>query len=414
LITPTPEETPRETWTLIRRARQLLTLHGPSGPRRGSAHKELGAIRDGALLLRNGIIQEVGTSRRVENLAQSRRAREIDAAGRLVMPAFLDPDAVLLYPRPAGLNSPENAAPTRLRVLAKHRLFASATAAARDWVRAGVLSVGSHTAYAEDLRDTVRILRAHQSLQARPLRIRSIFAPRVQDSARALIDNLTTKWLDSVRKRKLATIVELLLEPDGLTPAQLREVAVAATTLGYAVRLRGTWRESWELLNLSLATGAVALLAPPLPPCDRLRALADLGSVHILPLSSSLQDPAVHNKAWPGATVRAELDAGIPVALASGFNPGGVTTMNPQYLLYLATRHGMEPAEAIVAATYNAACSLRLSHVTGSLEPGKSADLLMLDVPDYRDLFRRVGHNDVLLAVKSGVPVYKRAGLMAD
>jgi imidazolonepropionase len=74
----------------------------------------------------------------------------------------------------------------------------------------------------------------------------------------------------------------------------------------------------------------------------------------------------------------------------------------------------MTPGEAIVAATYNAACSLRLSHVTGSLEPGKAADLLIMDVPDYRELFHRVAHNDVLLAMKSGNTIYRRGVLTLD
>src|ERR1700684_1051510 len=75
---------------LVRGARQLLTLHAPKGPRRGPALKELSIIRDGALLMEDGRIVEVGPSRRVENLAQSRNAHEIDATGRVVMPGFVD------------------------------------------------------------------------------------------------------------------------------------------------------------------------------------------------------------------------------------------------------------------------------------------------------------------------------------
>jgi imidazolonepropionase len=101
--------------------------------------------------------------------------------------------------------------------------------------------------------------------------------------------------------------------------------------------------------------------------------------------------------------VRAGLDEGLAVALASGYRTTGPACFNPQYLLYLAKeRFGLTDEEAIVAATWNAACSLRMSHVTGSLDPGKHADLLVMDVPDYRDLARRPGHNDVLFAVRGG------------
>ena len=75
---------------LVRGARQLLTLHGPAEPRHGPALSDLGIIRDGALLVEDARIVEVGLSRRVENLLRARKAREIDATGRVVMPGFVD------------------------------------------------------------------------------------------------------------------------------------------------------------------------------------------------------------------------------------------------------------------------------------------------------------------------------------
>src|ERR1700678_4563241 len=86
--------------TLIRNARQLLTLHGASGSRCGPAMSELRIIPNGALLINKGVIEEAGPARRIENLATARNAREIDAAGRIVMPAFCDPDMSLVAPPP--------------------------------------------------------------------------------------------------------------------------------------------------------------------------------------------------------------------------------------------------------------------------------------------------------------------------
>jgi imidazolonepropionase len=119
---------------------------------------------------------------------------------------------------------------------------------------------------------------------------------------------------------------------------------------------------------------------------------------------------------WKSAGgVRREIDEGMPVAIASAFRPGGITSLNPQFLLHLAVEcFRMTAEEAIVGSTYNAACSLRMSHVTGSLEPGKFGDLLVMDVADYRDLIHRVGHNDVQLAMRAGNVVYKRSPLMLD
>ena len=75
---------------LLRGARQLVTLHGPRGARRGAAMRELGVIQDGAVLIVDGMIRDVGPSRRVENLAAARQAIEISADGRVVMPGFVD------------------------------------------------------------------------------------------------------------------------------------------------------------------------------------------------------------------------------------------------------------------------------------------------------------------------------------
>jgi imidazolonepropionase len=107
------------------------------------------------------------------------------------------------------------------------------------------------------------------------------------------------------------------------------------------------------------------------------------------------------------------IDAGGAVALASGFSTQGYGSFNPQFLLHLAaSRFGMTVEEGICATTWNAACSLRMSHVTGSLEPGKSADLVVMDVPDYRELARRAGHNDVQVSMRGGQVVYRRGSVM--
>ena len=83
--------------------------------------------------------------------------------------------------------------------------------------------------------------------------------------------------------------------------------------------------------------------------------------------------------------------------------------------MYLAReRFGLTDEEAMLATTYNAACSLRMSHVTGSLEPGKSADVLVMDAPDYRDLSRRAGHSDVRMAIRAGHVVFRRPALILD
>jgi imidazolonepropionase len=108
--------------------------------------------------------------------------------------------------------------------------------------------------------------------------------------------------------------------------------------------------------------------------------------------------------------VRDFVDRGGALALATGYQRGAATTMNPQYLLFSACRDaGLTLEEAITASTHNAACALGLGRETGSLAPGKSADICIMDVGDYRELAGRPGHHDVWMVLCAGRVVYRRA-----
>jgi imidazolonepropionase len=362
---------------------------------------EIAVVPDGALLIHNGIIVESGASRRIENLQQARAAREIDAQGKVVMPAFVDPDALLVAPIPSRTPGPAKSE-IALRVVSRKTLESSAVAAAGALARSGILSVGAHTGYSSDLRETTKALLIHQALQNRPLRIRSIFSPRVGSDTKDLIQ----RWIPATRKRKLASIMELT------APASsgLREVATAGASAGYSLRIRSAIPLDSSDYELALEAGALAILAPPPADSSWAAKLASVGCVHVLGAADVLR----HGAHFAEETRRL-LDEGAALALASGYTPRSVATFNPQFLLYLATSHfGLTPEEAICATTWNAACSLRMSHVTGSLEPGKAADLLIMDAPNYQELSRRAGHNDVQLALRAGHVIYRRASLNLD
>ncbi|MDP9170003.1 MAG: amidohydrolase family protein, partial [Acidobacteriota bacterium] len=343
---------PAPQWTLIRGARQLLTLRGPSGPRRGAAMNQLNVITDGAVLIRDGVIDEVGPERRVENLGKARKAREIDASGSIVMPAFVDPDAVLIAPSPSGDRH-------NLRVLSRRIVESAALVVADEWARSGVLSMGAHTGYASNLKDSLKILRVHRALQGKPLRIRSIFSPRT-----ALKSDLEEKWLPAVRRRNLASIVEFSTgSAEGeLNAEQIGQAAIAAAGLGLSIRIRSMGDAEDSLYALARRAGAVAWIG--FPPAPNAAAPRDFGGVYVLPCSASLGRSGAHSE-----NIRPAIAEGIPFALASSCPLDGLRSANPQFLLYLAVESfGLSPEEAIIASTYNAACSLKMSHVTGSLE----------------------------------------------
>jgi imidazolonepropionase len=414
--TALPEPAP-DKWTLIRNARQLLTLHGPAGLRRGPASGELNIIPNGAVLIRNQVIEEVGPTRRLENLAAARGATEIDAARRVVMPAFIDADFPLVVPPAvAGDGAASDADGSALRKMARERMHARAMAAAAECARYGCLTIGAHTAWATDLTNIRRVLLTHQMLYWKPLRIRSIFSTRLLavngQPALQTLETLVSKWLPAVRKGNLAVVVEFALAGDEQADelALIRDAATAAAGLGFAIRMRSVRRPDPAMLQLAVSAGAIAIVAPN----DGLRAfvgpLATLGCVRVLPASESFDRGGDE-----ASCVRMAISEGAAIAIASSYRPRGSASFNMQFLLHLAVRRfGLTPAEAIMAATYTPACALRMSHVTGSLEPGKQADLILMDVPDYRELPRRAGHHDVHLVMRAGRVVYRTSALNLD
>jgi imidazolonepropionase len=367
---------------------------------------DLTIVPHGTVLIRNGVIEDVGPARRVENLAGAKKAREIDATGRVVMPAFVDADMALVVPAPDSAQG--------LRVTSSQRVHARAAVVASEWARYGCLSVGARTPWATDLKNIGKVLRTHQALQSKPLRIRSIFSPKLSaaDGDQSVIDALASKWLPAVRLKKLASILELTVEePHGSfdTPL-LRTAAIAAAALGFAIRLRSVARLGQPHLELALAAGAIAIVAPNDSFLSFIGPLAAMGCVRVIPASEGFDDS--ENAA---RQMRTAIDEGAAIALSSSYRTKDTSSCNMQFLLHLAVcRLGLTVEEAITASTWNGACSLRLSHVTGSLEPGKAADLLLLDVPDYRELPRRAGHHDVSLAMRKGQVVFRNSPLMQD
>lgn len=364
---------------------------------------ELGIIPNGAILIRDGIVDQVGPTRRIENLKNARNAREIDATGRIVMPAFVDADAALVTSA-AGDN------PVGPRLMSRTRLLEQALAGAEERARYGCSAVGAQTGSASDFRTVVKILRAHRVLEKGPLRIVSIFSPRflpgsAGDPAEAL-KTRSSNWLAPLVKKNLASVLELTVAgPENVfDPATLINAARAAASCGWAVRLRSPSAPEPVHLQLAIETGAIGMLAPIDTHFPFARRMTDAGVVRLIPASAGFDNDTAN----AARAIRAALDSGAAIALTTSYRLQGISSVNMQHVLHVAVhRLGFSAEEAITATTWNAACSLRISHVSGSLEQNKPADLLVMDVPDYRELPRRAGHRDACLVMRGGRIVYR-------
>src|SRR5579859_3423224 len=163
---------------LVRGARQVITLQGPDGPRRGAALSELGMIRDGALLLEGGKVLQMGPSRRLENVAAARGAREINAAGRVVIPGFVDcrmqPLIPIAKPGPPGSLAPD--APfwrslEELAALPSGRLQARVQTMLARMVRHGTTTASPGVIPAPSRSAAAKLLRIFAGADSRPMSI---------------------------------------------------------------------------------------------------------------------------------------------------------------------------------------------------------------------------------------------------
>src|SRR5271157_662718 len=206
---------------LIRGARQLLTLRGPHGTRRGADLNELGIIPDGALLIRDGVIEEVGPSRRVENLAGARDAVEINAAGRVVMPGFVDSHTHLVFPPPGNTDAELESAVRVVRTGTAKRLTARTRSYLQSMARHGTTTVEAKTGCGPDDHAELKLLRVLGTLQHDPVDVVATLLLRLPGdvpdrgrSAAAVTEWYVRELLPRIRQRRLAHFVDVAWDED--------------------------------------------------------------------------------------------------------------------------------------------------------------------------------------------------------
>lgn len=409
---------------LVRGARQLLTLRGPSGPRRGAALRDLGIIESGALLVEDGVVSSIGAASRVENLAAARSAEVIDASGCVVMPGFVDSHTHLVHGPPRlgdyearleGKSYREIAAAgggiawtvRAVRASTAPRLERQATACLERMAACGTTTLEAKSGYALDLAGEVKCLRVLRELDGRPLEIVPTFLgahatpPEFQGNPEGYIDFLIRDALPEIARRKLARFADVYCDEGAFTFRQAQRYLHAAAQLGLGARIHAAQFRDLGAARLALETRAVSVdHLEALDPRD-IEPLARSGTIATL-----LPGSVLHLGLSQYAPARALIDAGAAVALATDFNPGTSPTWSMQMVLSLAcSQMRMTPAEAISAATVNGACALGLDGRAGTLEAGKQADFLVLNVSDYREIPYYFGANHVRTTVKRGVRV---------
>lgn len=384
--------------TLVRGARQLLTLRGPSGPRRGTDLRNLAIIQDGAILIHNGRIADVGPSRRVENLALAKNADVIDAHGRVVMPGFIDSHAHVIGAPALSKGQEPRAIAHAIQELSPRTLQAHALHAVAEAVRHGTTTIEAKSGLGLNDSNELKILRVHAALEKQSVPLISTFM-RTEPSPDP------ASLLPLIKRRKLAEFAGISCVDGAFSLDQARDFLTAARDLGFQLKLETGPRPPLTTIALATEFGATSV--------DHIVGIDPAGAALLAqsPIIARLA-PGPHfytgTRDWPPA--RNLIDSGVALALATNYNPVTCPSQNMQMTIALACGHmHLTPAEAVSACTINAAHALRRAGFLGSLERGKLADLIILSVPDYREIPYHFGVNLVELVMKAGTVLVERS-----
>ncbi len=387
---------------------QLATLAAPpgqSGPRIGAAMREPGLIADAAVLVEDGIIRAVGRYTDLRSWIDD-DCQVIDAGRRLVTPGFVDAHTHLVFAgnraaeyeqRIAGATYQQIAAAgggiqstvTLTRQTSEEALLAQARRH-RNWMlRGGTTTLEAKSGYGLNTESELRLLRVLSQLNREgPVRIVSTLlaahtVPGEYASDRdAYIQSILDELLPAVASEKLARYCDAFCDDHAFTVEETRRVLTAARQHGLGLRIHAEQFRPGTGAALAAELGAAT--------ADHLETIDDetigaLVRADVQPVLLPASVFCLSRTQYPPA--RRMIDSGLAVVLATDFNPGSAPAPSMAFTLSLAClQMRMTPAEALTAATINAAHSLGLGSEIGSLEPGKCADLLLHEIDDYREL----------------------------
>lgn len=385
-------------------------MRGSKGPRRGAALGEIGIIPDGAVLVRDGIIQEVGPTRRLENLTAARGAIEIDATGKVVMPGLVDCHTHLMFPLPqageTGAAIDRDHAARAVVAMTAQRLARRGRLLLQTMARHGTTTVEAKTGCGPNESAELKVLRVLGVLHKHPQDVVATFLFRLgsgmEDRERAdaaAAELVFRDLLPKIRRRKMARFADLEWDSDPARRPLLVRFLETARSLGFARKIHADQQSCGGAVSLAVEYSATSIDHLEYATLEQARMLADSPAIAtLLPCASFLDG---HH-----APARMLISSGVAVALGSNFNPVHTPMLNMQTAVSLACLEmGMSPAEALSAATINAAHALRAAGSVGSLECDKAADLLILRTSDYRDMAYQLGTNLVDTVIKRGVVI---------
>jgi imidazolonepropionase len=419
----------RPTGLLLINIEQLLTLQAMSakpGPRRGTALKELVILKSGAVLCLGGKIVSVGTTKdalRDPWLKRNRRnVTEIDCAGKVVLPGFVDshthpvfvsPRLVDFEKRIEGASYEEIASAgggirsslEGVRKAARSVLAVKVLAALEEMASHGTTTAEAKSGYGLTIESELKSLEAIKEAASRwpgtvvaTLLGAHVVPKEFQGCSQKYVEIVCKEMVPRAAKRKLAQFVDVFCDKGAFSAEETQQIFAAAEKYGLSVRAH-MGQLSETALSPFLRFNPASFDHMDHVNDDDILQLAKRDTVATLVPGANY---FLGLKDYPNA--RRFIDAGVPIALATDYNPGTSPTISMPMAMSLACTHmKMSPAEALSASTINGAWALRVADRKGSIEPGKDADLAVFAVKDYREVPYWFGANHCAMTVLNGV-----------
>jgi imidazolonepropionase len=405
---------------LIVNAGELITLAGGSEkPRIGREMRELGIIKNGCVAIKDGRIVAVGKTVDVRKMVKAEVI--INASGKTVMPGFVDPHTHLVF---AG--SRENEFQMRVegasymdilkagggilktvsdtRKATADELLNFGLNTLDIMIRHGTTTVEVKSGYGLTTEDELKILGVIKRLnQLHAMNVVPTFMgahaipPEYKNNSEGYVNLVIMEMIPKVAEKGLAEFCDVFCENGIFTVEQSRRILEAGKNYGLKPKIHADEMSNSGGAELAAKVGAISAEHLLFASDTGLKAMAEKGVIAVL-----LPAAAFSLLSGRYADARKMIDFGVPIALGTDFNPS-CWVENQQLVIAFACHFmRMTPAEAITAATINAAHAIGRAKEVGSIEVGKKADIIILNVPDHRFLGYRFGVNLVDKVIKNG------------
>ena len=418
---------------IVHNAGQLITCASGGKPKRGVAMHDVGIVENGAVAIGDGKILDAGRSEEI--LRDFRSDKKIDAQGRVVSPAFVDPHTHIVY---AGNRLDEFELKIKgveyLEILAAGGGIISTVRQTRqasceelveqgrkrldEMLASGTTTCEIKTGYGLDTETELKMLRVIEGLdKAHVIDVVPTFLaahavpPEYNENPDAYVELICSEMLPKAWDWYMSShfhaqgrpfFADVFCEKSAFDSAQSERILKTAKALWFGLKAHVD-----EFTNLGGSRLAIGMAATSI---DHLDAISD-EEVVLLAASDTvgIVTPTVNFNFGSSqfADARKMIDAGCAIALATDNNPGSAPCPSQPMAMAIACRYQkLLPSEALNAATINAAFAIGMGETQGSIEQGKQADLLILETSDYRDAAYEFGGNCVVKVIKGGQLVY--------